>query len=64
MTCDLEGSSNLVSTCNCGGVLAGSLVAEFVVLAVAMVTINIFVIIYLRKKRCDQTAMMFMLKYL
>ncbi|KAL5486620.1 hypothetical protein EMCRGX_G019124 [Ephydatia muelleri] len=30
------GSSNLVSTCNCGGVLAGSLVAEFVVLAVAM----------------------------
>ncbi|KAL5486605.1 hypothetical protein EMCRGX_G019107 [Ephydatia muelleri] len=31
------GSSNLVSTCNCGGVLAGSLVAEFVVLAVAMV---------------------------
>ena len=61
MTCDLEGSSNLVSTCNCGRVLAGSLVAEFVVLAVAMVTINIFV---LRKKRCDQTAMMFMLKYL
>eukprot|EP00731_Ephydatia_muelleri_P018890 Em0011g930a len=44
------GSSNLVSTCNCGGVLAGSLVAEFVVLAVAMVIINIFVIIYLRKK--------------
>eukprot|EP00731_Ephydatia_muelleri_P018844 Em0011g884a len=34
------GSSNLVSTCNCGGVLAGSLVAEFVVLAVAMVTIE------------------------
>eukprot|EP00731_Ephydatia_muelleri_P012812 Em0007g122a len=44
------GSSNLASTCNCGGVLAGSLVAEFVVLAVAMVTIIVFVIIYLRKK--------------
>eukprot|EP00731_Ephydatia_muelleri_P018839 Em0011g879a len=44
------GSSNLVSTCNCGGVLAGSLVAEFVVLAVAMVTIILFFIIYLRKK--------------
>ncbi|KAL5486614.1 hypothetical protein EMCRGX_G019117 [Ephydatia muelleri] len=44
------GSSNLVSTCNCGGVLAGLLVAEFVVLAVAMVIIILFVIIYLRKK--------------
>eukprot|EP00731_Ephydatia_muelleri_P018864 Em0011g904a len=44
------GSSNLASTCNCGGVLAGSLVAEFVILAVAMVTIILFVIIYLRKK--------------
>ncbi|KAL5486600.1 hypothetical protein EMCRGX_G019102 [Ephydatia muelleri] len=47
MTCDFEGSSNLVSTCNC---VTGSLVAEFVVLAVAMETIILFVVIYLRKK--------------
>ena len=44
MTCDLEGSSNLVSTCNCGGVLAGSLVAEFVVCVVTMVIINLCII--------------------
>eukprot|EP00731_Ephydatia_muelleri_P018842 Em0011g882a len=44
------GSSNLVSTCNCGGVLAGSLVAEFVVLVITMVIIILFVIIYLRDK--------------
>eukprot|EP00731_Ephydatia_muelleri_P018910 Em0011g950a len=44
------GSSNLISTSYWGAVLAGSLVTEFVVLAVAMVTIILFVIIYLRKK--------------
>eukprot|EP00731_Ephydatia_muelleri_P018917 Em0011g957a len=40
------GSSNLVSTCNCGGVLAGSLVAEFVVLVVTMVIINLCIIMF------------------
>ena len=41
MTCDIKGASNSMSISSYGGVLAGSLIAEFVVLAVAMVIINV-----------------------
>ena len=59
MTCDLEGSSNVVSTCDYGGVLAGSLVAEFVVLVVAMV-ISFLIYMCIRKKRFGQIFVMFL----
>eukprot|EP00731_Ephydatia_muelleri_P019006 Em0011g1046a len=45
------GSSNLISTSYWGGVLAGSLVTEFVVLAVAMVIIAFIIAMHKRKRR-------------
>ena len=52
MTCDVEGTPNNMSNSYSGGVLAGSLIAEFVILVVAMVIIVIVLVIYMRRKRC------------
>ena len=52
MTCDVEGTPNNMCNSYSGGVLAGSLIAEFVILVVVMVIIVIVVEYYRWKQRC------------
>ena len=52
MTCDVEGTPNNMCNSYSGGVLAGSLIAEFVILVVVTVIIVVVVEYYRWKQRC------------
>ena len=59
---NITGPSSSCSNYYSGGVLAGALVVEFVVLVITMVIINVVVVTYVRKRRCGHNTSVFMCK--